>query len=160
MVNLFKVFCEDMRLVFVTIFPFLERKYDIYLAGSMSGMPEHNYPAFMHYAKKLRELGYSVWNPAEFNNVEKSPQKCMKDDINAIINKCDMIAILPGNKWRSSIGVNVEVNVAHVCGKKVFQVIDADGVIGLKRFYTRDTRPYCYTKDRYRNDSRYRSFLN
>jgi hypothetical protein len=142
------------------IFPFLERNYDLYLAGAMSGVILHNYPTFIHYANELRKLGYSVWNPAEFNNVEKSPQKCMKDDINAIINKCDNIAILPGNRWRSSIGVNTEINIAHVCGKKVFQIIDRDGVISLKRFYTRDIRSYCYTKDRYRNDSIYSSFLN
>lgn len=127
----------------------------------MSGMPERNYPTFMFYAKKLRDAGYTVWNPAEENPINDSPQRCMKNDINIIVNKCFVIALLPGNQWRSSIGANTEINIAHVCGKKVFKIIeDKDGSICLKRFKTRDVRPYCYTKDRYRNDSIYSTFLN
>lgn len=140
---------------------FYKDKHVIYLAGSMSGMPDHNYPVFMKYAKKLRQAGYTVWNPAEENPVNDSPQKCMKNDINIIVNKCFAIALLPGSQWRSSVGANAEINIAHVCGKKVFKIIeDKDGSICLKRFKTRDVRPYCCTKDRYKNDSRYSAFLN
>jgi len=140
---------------------FHKDEYLVYLAGPMSGMPEHNYPIFMAYAKKLKDAGYVVWNPAEQNSIDDSPQKCMINDINAIVNKCFIIALLPGNKWRSSIGVNTEINIAHVCGKKVFQIVDDEyGGIYLKRFKTRDVRTYCYTKERYSNDSRYSNFLN
>ena len=136
-------------------------KYDIYLAGSMSGMPNHNYPSFMHYAQKLRRAGYTVWNPAEHNNIGVPPCVCMRNDIDAIINKCNHIVILPGRKWKSSVGVSTELCVAHVCGKRVFQIIEnKKDYIYLKRIKTRDIRPYCQTKDKYRNDSIYSIFLN
>lgn len=36
----------------------------IYIAGPMSGYPEFNFPAFFAAEEKLREDGWTVWNPA------------------------------------------------------------------------------------------------
>lgn len=30
----------------------------LYVAGPMSGLPDHNYPAFREAATRLRDLGY------------------------------------------------------------------------------------------------------
>lgn len=37
----------------------------IYIAGPMSGYPEWNYPAFNSAASRLRDAGWTVFNPAE-----------------------------------------------------------------------------------------------
>ena len=36
----------------------------IYISGPMTGMPEHNFPAFHAAADRLRKAGWSVVNPA------------------------------------------------------------------------------------------------
>lgn len=42
-------------------------------------------------------------------------------DLNAVINKCNKIALLPG--WRESLGANIESFTAFGCGKGVVEVI-------------------------------------
>jgi hypothetical protein len=37
----------------------------IYLAGPMTGYEDFNFPAFHREAKRLRKMGYEVFNPAE-----------------------------------------------------------------------------------------------
>lgn len=41
-----------------------------YLAGPMRSKPEFNYPAFMDGARRLREAGWEVFNPAEMDTAE------------------------------------------------------------------------------------------
>lgn len=40
-------------------------KPTLYIAGPMSGLPDHNYPAFHDAASVLTKAGYSILNPAE-----------------------------------------------------------------------------------------------
>jgi hypothetical protein len=40
----------------------------LYISGPMGGLPGFNYPAFNFAAKRLRDLGYNVLNPAEHFN--------------------------------------------------------------------------------------------
>lgn len=137
------------------------KQYDFYLAGAMSGCKDHNYPVFMKYANILRQLGYTICNPAELNVIGTPSNECMTNDLNAIINQCKNVVLLPGSIWRNSVGVNIEVSVAHVCGKRVYHIFEnKSGSITLKRFYTKDIRPYCNNKNKYRNDSAYIKFLN
>lgn len=121
---------------------FKKKMFDFYLCGPMTGYSEHNYPIFCKYAKKLREMGYSVWSPAEKNNVLDSFEFCMTKDLNIIINKCKRVAILPGEGWKKSVGSNAEINVAHVCGKFVYHIKETKKGIKLNKFKTKDKTPY------------------
>ena len=99
--------------------------YDLYLAGCMRGRPLLNRQMFVSVATILRDKGYTVWNPAEHGSyLDSSYAECMGRDINAVINECSGIALLPG--WRSSLGANAEAFVAFVCGKECFEVVPTD----------------------------------
>lgn len=79
----------------------------------MSGVPEHNFPAFNEQAKRLRALGYKVVNPAELNPEGTSWADCMRKDIAQLVT-CDTIAKLDG--WQNSKGATVEVELARKLG--------------------------------------------
>ena len=107
------------------------KRYDFYLAGPMSGIKDHNMPAFREMASLLRKKGFSIWNPAEHEiTPEWSFDQCMKVDLNAVVNKCDGIALMPG--WRNSIGANTEAFCALVCGKRVIEVCANRDCVGEK----------------------------
>lgn len=105
----------------------------LYLAGPMSNLPYFNFPAFMEAEKKLTELGYEVFNPAQKDieifgpgiadcpngtheeaaeKCEHPPtyRECLKIDLNYILDYADAIALLPG--WEKSMGVQAELALA------------------------------------------------
>lgn len=86
----------------------------IYLAGPMAGYPERNYPAFMRAAKALRDLGYEVYNPAEYEaNTDEFPLRAaFTEYTNYILNRADFIALLPGHE--NSVGASAELALARV----------------------------------------------
>lgn len=105
-------------------------KYDFYLAGPMSGIKDHNYPAFNIAATKLRQMGFKVFNPAEVNKWSTPNYQCMHTDIDAVLNKCEAIIFLTG--WRDSEGANIEAMVAKACSKKAFEFVNDVGPVDLK----------------------------
>ena len=42
----------------------------LYVAGPMTGLPDHNYPAFAEAAARLRAVGYEVESPANSSDQE------------------------------------------------------------------------------------------
>jgi hypothetical protein len=94
-----------------------KKSYDFYLAGPMRGKPNGNKDFFNLVSKILRRMGHTVWNPAEQNDGEKTFEVCIKKDINAIINECSGILLLPG--WKRSLGANAEALCAYLSGKDV-----------------------------------------
>ena len=57
-----------------------------YIAGPMSGLPGLNFPAFHAEAKKYRDLGHDVVNPADLNPDHSMPwAECMRRDIAALV---------------------------------------------------------------------------
>lgn len=94
----------------------------IYISGPMTGLPEHNFPAFNAEAARLRALGYDAVNPAELNPVtEKNWSTCLRADLMALLT-CDAIALLPG--WQKSAGAHLEMHVAHRVGIDIVEAKD------------------------------------
>lgn len=98
-----------------------------YLAGPMSGIPLHNFPAFAVAASRLRAMGHTVISPAEMDgaatheDLDSIPRsEFLRRDVRAL-SECDAIAVLPG--WRSSPGATFEVDVARALG---MPVLDAE----------------------------------
>ena len=88
-----------------------------YLAGPMTGLPELNFPLFHAEAKRLRDSGHDVVNPAEINiDPDKGWADCMRADIAALVT-CDAIALLPG--WHQSRGATLEHHIASQLGMQV-----------------------------------------
>lgn len=99
----------------------------LYLAGPMTGLPQHNFPAFMKAAERLRHQGYTVFNPAEnpaTNGIINPRSYYMRLDIFAIIgstvyaNPVDGIAVLPD--WFRSRGARLEVEIGLELGVPIF----------------------------------------
>lgn len=105
----------------------------VYLAGPMSGIAEFNFPAFHAGAKKLREQGYIVFNPAEADEERHgkefassfskkgdvkeaeangfSLRDALAADTHFICKEANAIAMLPG--WEASGGARAEWALAH-----------------------------------------------
>jgi len=100
----------------------------VYLSGPMTGLPNHNYPAFHRAAAALRQAGHRVVNPAEIPFAPGSTwQQCMRADLQAML-ACDAIALMAG--WERSAGAQLELHVAHRVGLQVLyvdQLIAAQG---------------------------------
>jgi len=104
----------------------------VYVSGPMSGLPDHNFPAFNEQAAKLRAAGYEVINPAELNpNTSMTWEECMRVDLRELCS-CDAIALMPG--WERSKGANLELHVAHRLGLEVMHLpLQFDLVAHLRR---------------------------
>lgn len=98
-----------------------KRKYDFYIAGPMSGLPEHGYPAFFKAEADLTGKGFSVFNPAR---LDKSLGPCedyrdyYRRDIPYLL-ESDGIVLLPG--WERSRGAKMELTIAATIGMKVYR---------------------------------------
>lgn len=87
----------------------------VYLAGGMTGLPEHNFPLFHRAAGELRANGFSVGNPAENPFSEEGRPFYMRLDIQHIIgtestDPVDAVVVLPD--WHLSRGARLEVEIA------------------------------------------------
>jgi len=88
-----------------------------YLSGPMSGYPQHNAPQFNICARLLRERGYDICNPVEFDEAPGLPwSDYLREDIKMLMT-CDGVITLPG--WQESRGATLEVRIAHALGMQV-----------------------------------------
>lgn len=85
----------------------------IYVSGGMSGIKDHNFPAFEAATKDLRNRGFIVISPHENDNghTGESWHYYMKQDVKHVANS-DELRVLPG--WEKSRGARVEVLIAHM----------------------------------------------
>lgn len=54
----------------------------IFISGPMTGLPDHNFPAFEAAAKRLRDDGHFVINPAELSAMFGKPEEIEKGFVN------------------------------------------------------------------------------
>ena len=94
----------------------------LYLAGPMSGLPDHNFPAFYRAEARLTLAGYSVLNPARLDGEDGAMPwgKCLIRDLDALYNNCHGVALLPG--WASSKGARIEHDFAVGVGLPVAEL--------------------------------------
>lgn len=92
----------------------------LYISGQMSGIADHNFPAFNYAAHQLRQVGYQVENPAEKGLVDGWDWNTyLKFDLRRML-ECDGVATLLG--WRKSPGARLEVRTARAVGIPVMPV--------------------------------------
>lgn len=98
----------------------------IYIAGPMSGYPEHNFPAFFEAEKTLHRrfawvgLDVEVVNPAKINEHLGTDQEWhvyLRNDIKQLV-ECDTIYLLKG--WEASKGATLEFHIAERLGMKIY----------------------------------------
>ena len=93
----------------------------IYIAGPMTGLPDHNFPAFHAAAERLRQAGWETVNPAEnFDGRTDLPRETyLRADIE-LLATCDAVAMLPG--WEDSRGAKLEYLLAWELNMPVIDV--------------------------------------
>lgn len=102
----------------------------VFLAGPMTGMPEHNIPEFMRVASILRAMGHQVTTPIEVNELVDREQAdkptyrtLLARDLELIAGTTvDVLVLLDG--WEQSHGARLEVEMAHELEKSVYELDD------------------------------------
>lgn len=89
----------------------------VYIAGPMTGIPDHNYPAFRAAAFALRSAGLDPVNPADHADGGEHPWGWWMRRALTTLVTCDAVAMLPG--WRHSTGALIEARVAGDLGMEV-----------------------------------------
>jgi hypothetical protein len=110
----------------------------LYVAGPMTGIPQHNFPAFDAATEWLRNCGHEVTSPAEMDRAlgydPKRPEteSClyfpdiMRNDLKIVL-ESDGIVLLDG--WERSPGARLERIVAESTGRKVFLIHARSGIL-------------------------------
>jgi hypothetical protein len=94
------------------------------LAGPMRGYPELNFPRFHQEAQLLRNMGHSVYNPAEESF--SSDREAMSMSLTSICEWAEAVVVLP--RWYTSSGAKAEVALARALDLPVYYVsYDGDG---------------------------------
>lgn len=84
----------------------------------MTGIQDHNFPAFRAAAQRLLDLGVPYINPADFGvQPDKTWEDYIRRDICALT-ECDSILLLPG--WRQSKGARLEYHIAQALGMPAY----------------------------------------
>jgi hypothetical protein len=103
-----------------------------YLAGPMSGIPQHNFPLFDRVAAKLRAEGLTIVSPAELDDDETRAEALastdgvvkgvktwgdfLSRDVKLVADKADGIILM--DDWYKSRGARLEAFVGLLSGKK------------------------------------------
>jgi hypothetical protein len=116
-----------------------------YLAGKMTGIPQHNIPAFDAAATRLRELGHDITSPAELDDPATRAAALASPDgspldtnetwgdflargVKLIADRVDGIIFLPA--WDTSRGARLEAFVGLLRDKR-FAYYDGSSATGI-----------------------------
>lgn len=81
----------------------------LYIAGPMTGMRDHNFPAFFRAEALLNAAGYDTCNPARLEgDLDITWTKALERDIPHLV-ACDGVALLPN--WWLSKGAKFEYRI-------------------------------------------------
>lgn len=104
--------------------------HDVYLSGPISsyGTFDENIAAFAEGARQLRDLGFTVFSPPEFEERGWTWAEYLRADIVELV-MCRMLVLLPN--WEKSKGATLEADLA---GQLGMPVLTLDEVLkkGLK----------------------------
>jgi hypothetical protein len=89
-----------------------------YIAGPMTGYPDHNFPAFAAKAAELRAKGVEVLSPHEHGHTDHDYSWYIREDLKLLL-QCDEVVLLHG--WKDSKGATLEVAVAEACGMRIIE---------------------------------------
>lgn len=107
----------------------------LYIAGPMSNLPQHNFPAFFAAADELRGAGFDIISPAEIDNpstrklslksqdgniddLDQTWGELLSRDIKIVADEVDGVMVIPG--WQKSKGARLETFCAYVSGKPIY----------------------------------------
>lgn len=82
----------------------------LYIAGPMTGLPEHNFPLFRSVAALYQAKGYHIISPAEGVTDTTQPWESYMRRAIGLLSQCDGIVLLPG--WHQSKGALLEYKIA------------------------------------------------
>lgn len=94
----------------------------LYISGGMTGIPQHNFPAFNAAEALLKKAGFEVENPAKNGIVPGwAWEDYLRLDLKLMLD-CDAVATLDG--WIDSRGAWLEVSTARALGMSVRSVAE------------------------------------
>ena len=74
-------------------------KYQVYLSGPMSDLPDYNRPAFNEAAALLRSMGLTVFNPAEITDGNHERSYYMRLCFAALLDSDCLVSL---SRWAST----------------------------------------------------------
>ncbi len=106
----------------------------------MTGVKDHNFPAFDAAAKHIRTRGHDVINPAEFEPAfpDMTWEDFLRRDLKYLL-ECEAVAVLPG--WEKSKGASLEAHVAQALGMPVLDAETLEPLNGGKLHPTAEVVP-------------------
>jgi len=128
----------------------------LYLAGPMSHYPNFNFPAFEEATATLRSQGMTVISPHELDKAHDAKDYAaaagsstgniadlkqtwgdfLSRDVKIVADAVTGVALLPA--WQNSKGAKLEVTVALLQGKPIYQYHTGSGLSQLDRTWVKD----------------------
>lgn len=91
----------------------------VFISGPMTGLPDNNYSEFFRVEKLLRDVGYSVVNPASIGVHDGWEWRDYMTQSLMMLLTRDVDAVVTLDGWERSKGASLEVYVARALGMDV-----------------------------------------